>query len=169
VGNHSNLRKNNFVTTIIDKLANENRRVLQMRNGEWAQLKEPEVRHKILNVMGYAKRKMNIKTPVVPVIKNKFWKDSEEKRLRDWHIKKNVDISQIHSEDYAGIAEEMGRSERACKCHLNQILRNGLPEEDVEGLISNWSKKKITDANVPAEFALPCLCNMEGMSNKRRT
>ena len=89
-------------------------------------------------------------------------------KKRDFVIgmsKKNVDISQIHSEDYAGIAEEMGRSERACKCHLNQILRNGLPEEDVEGLISNWSKKKITDANVPAEFALPRLCNMEGMSN----
>jgi hypothetical protein len=49
----------------------------------------------------------------------------------------------------------MGRSGVACKSHLNKILRNGLPEEDVEGLIRNWSKKKITDANVPAEFALP--------------
>jgi hypothetical protein len=68
---------------------------------------------------------------------------------------KNVDISQIHSEDFADIGEEMGRSGVACKSHLNKILRNGLPEEDVEGLIRNWSKKKITDANVPAEFALP--------------
>jgi hypothetical protein len=53
----------------------------------------------------------------------------------------------------------------ACKCHLKRILRNGLQEEDVELLISNWSKKKITDANVSAEFALPRLCNMKGMTN----
>ena len=79
--------------------------------------------------------------------------------------KKNVDISQINSEDYAGIAEEMGRSQAACKFHLNKMLRNGLSEEDVEVLISNWSKMKETDANVPAEFALPRLCNMEGMTN----
>jgi hypothetical protein len=59
----------------------------------------------------------------------------------------------------------MGRIEKACKIHLKQILRNGLSEEDVEGSISNWLKKKETDANVPAEFALPRLCNMEGMTN----
>jgi len=69
--------------------------------------------------MGHAKRKLNIKTLVVPVLKKIFWKGSEEKSLRDWYIKKNVDISQIHSEDYVGIAEEMGRSQAACKFHLN--------------------------------------------------
>ena len=91
VGNHAYTRKDIFVTTIINQLANENRRVLQMRNGEWAQLKEPEVRSNILAVMGNAKRKMNIMAPVVPVIKSRFWKDSEEKRLRDWyHIKKTL-------------------------------------------------------------------------------
>ena len=79
MGNHEKMRKNNFVTNIIKQLANENRRVLQMRNGEWAQLKEPDVRSNILAVMGNAKRKMNIMAPVAPVIKNKFWKDSEEK------------------------------------------------------------------------------------------
>jgi hypothetical protein len=165
VGNQVQLRKGIVISNIINQLASENRRVLQMRNGEWAQLKEPDVRRYIIIVMGNAKRKMNIRKPVVSKRKRKFWKDSEEKRLRDWYVKKNVDISQIHSEDYAGIAEDMGRSQVACKFHLNQILRNGLPEEDVEGLISNWSKKKETDANVPAEFALPRLCNMEGMTN----
>jgi hypothetical protein len=56
---------------------------------------------------------MNVTVPVVdvPVIKLKFWKNSEEKRLRDWYTKKNVDIN---SGDYAGIAEEMGRSHAAC-------------------------------------------------------
>jgi hypothetical protein len=87
VGNHEKMRKNIFVTTIIKQLANENRRVLKIRNGEWAQLKEPEVRRNILVVMGNAKRKMNIKTLVVPVLKKKFWKGSEEKSLRDWYIK----------------------------------------------------------------------------------
>jgi hypothetical protein len=90
VGNHEKMRKNNFVTTIIKQLANENRRVLQMRNGEWAQLKEPEVRSNILAVMGNAKRKMNIMAPVVPVLKKKIWKGSEEKSLRDWYIKKTL-------------------------------------------------------------------------------
>jgi hypothetical protein len=167
VGKHEYLRKNFIVTTIINQLANENQRILQMRNGEWAQLKEPDVRTHIYHAMSHAKRKMNITVPVVdvPVIKSRFWKDSEEKRLRDWYSKKNFDISRIHSEDYAGIAEEMGSSETACKKHLKQILRNGLSEEDVEGLISNWSKKKETDANVPSEFVLPRLCNMEGMTN----
>jgi hypothetical protein len=33
--------------------------------------------------MGNAKRKMNIRKPVVSKRKRKFWKDSEEKRLRD--------------------------------------------------------------------------------------
>ena len=72
VGNRAYTRKDIFLTTIINQLANENRRVLQIRNGEWAQLKEPEVRRNILAVMGNAKRKMNIMAPVVPVIKNKF-------------------------------------------------------------------------------------------------
>ena len=90
VGKRAYTRKDIFLTTIINQLANENRRVLQIRNGEWAQLKEPEVRRNILAVMGNAKRKMNIMAPVVPVIKNKFWKDSEEKRLRDWYIKKTL-------------------------------------------------------------------------------
>ena len=79
VGNHEKMRKNNFVTTIIDQLANENRRVLQIRNGEWAQLKEPEVRRNIITVMGNAKRKMNIKTPVVPVIKKKFGRTAKKR------------------------------------------------------------------------------------------
>jgi hypothetical protein len=89
VGNRANMRKNIFVRTIIDQLANENRRVLQMRNGEWAQLKEPDVRRNIITVMGNAKRKMNIMAPVVPERKSKYWKDSEEKRLCDWYSKKN--------------------------------------------------------------------------------
>ena len=75
---------------MINQLANENRRVLRMRNGEWVQMKEPDVRKNIQNAMCYAKRKMNIMVPVVdvPVKKSYFWKNSEEKRLRDWFIKK---------------------------------------------------------------------------------
>ena len=55
VGNHSNLRKNIILTTIINQLANENRRVLQIRNGEWTQMKEQEVKRHIQNAMNAAR------------------------------------------------------------------------------------------------------------------
>ena len=37
-GGNVKLRKRNNLTTIINRLAKENQRVLQNRNGEWAQL-----------------------------------------------------------------------------------------------------------------------------------
>jgi hypothetical protein len=55
VGNHSNLRKDIILTTIINQLANENRRVLQIRNGEWTQMKEQEVKRHIQNAMNAAR------------------------------------------------------------------------------------------------------------------
>jgi len=63
VENRAKLRKYIFVTTIINQLEIENRRVLQMRNGEWAQLKEPDVRSHIVRVMSNTKRNMNNVNP----------------------------------------------------------------------------------------------------------
>jgi hypothetical protein len=77
-----------------------------------------------------------------------------------------VYISQMHSEDFSSIAKEIGRSETACLVHLKKMLRNGLSKEEMEGLIKNWSKPETDcDANIPTEYTLPQLCDMEGMTN----
>jgi hypothetical protein len=46
------------------------------------------------------------------------------------------------------------------------MLRNGVSKEETEGLINNWPKTVTQhDANIPAEYALPRLCEMEGLMN----
>jgi hypothetical protein len=171
VGKHNRLRRHIFLTTIINQLTNENQRVLQMRNGEWAQLTEPAVRVHIQQRMSNVKKIKQIMIPVVDVsvIESRtkaIWKDSEEKDLRDWYSNMEVDISQMHSEDFSGIAKEIGRSVTACLVHLKKMLRNGLSKEEMERLINNWSKPEIDcDANIPTEYTLPQLCDMEGMTN----
>ena len=53
-----------------------------------------------------------------------------------------------------------------CKTHLKRMLRNGVSKEETEGLINNWPKTVTQhDANIPAEYALPRLCEMERLTN----
>ena len=76
----------------------------------------------------------------------------------------DVDISQVCLEDLSVIANEIGRSETVC--HLKKVLRKGLSKDEKDGLINNWSKRVTDhDANIPADYTLPQLCDMEGMSN----
>ena len=76
----------------------------------------------------------------------------------------DVDISQVCLEDLSVIANEIGCSETAC--HQKKVLRKGLSKEEKYGLINNWSKRVTDhDANIPADYTLPQLCDMEGMSN----
>jgi hypothetical protein len=143
-----------------------NYRFLQKSNGIWRQLFESEIQQNIQNRTNRKNgvREVIIEDPDTKSKENKHWNVIEEEMLFHWYSKKGINISQLNADDFSSVAEQICWTWSACKSKLRHIQRDGLASNEKSGLITKWSKE-ISDpnANIPAEFWLKELCNVEGI------
>jgi hypothetical protein len=159
--------KRAMVTTIIERMTENNYRFLQKSNGIWRQLFESEIRQNIQKRINRKNgvREVIIEDPDTKSKENKHWKEIEKEILFYWYSKKGIDISQLNADDFSGVAEQICRTWSACKSKLCHIQRDGLASDEKSGLINKWSKE-VSDPNakIPEEFRLKELCNVEGIT-----
>ena len=75
-----------------------------------------------------------------------------------------VNFLQLNTKNYSSIAGKIGCSEVVCRGKLFKILRDGLSNEEKDGLINNGSKSEpSSNAKILAEYTLHQLCNIEDM------